>query len=607
MAKLTQLDKLDKIRTAQEWDVTMLDSEYVTSTTPMKWCCNSCNGDFVRTYERMQLAKFKGCAECASKSHQHTTKQMLSHGINHVREFVSEHGCTLLSTEYHNQNEVLRIKCGCGTTFTRTFQLFKKNKHKSCGECANKIPWTTESVAAYATSVNSALIGEYIPGGTKNRFMCASGCGTTVKATLRDFINSTHLCKCCSSLARGQKHKNKISIAAVKQYVDNTDCKLISTSIKSITKPLTFECKCGTKYEQSFVVFRSRTVNQCSNCADGITPEQKALLIESNLKQMHIEDKKTLSQIASELNVSNQTVSNRFAEYDIPIVQWVGPSAGEKEVLDFVISLVGEHTVISNDRTIIPPYELDIYIPDYNVAIEYCGLYWHSEAKKSKTTYHKHKFTACDKLGIRLLTIYEDEWNDKKDIVQSTISHILHQHKQKTYARKLKVCVVDRNTKKSFLRQYHIQGDGRGSVWYGLRDSNDELKAVVGFIRYGNDWMLNRFCTDGSVIGGFSKLLSHFKSNVDWDNIYTFADNRWSVGHLYANNGFELDKVLLPDYQYVKNGIRSHKFGFRHNKLKTKLPNYDSSLSETENCSNANYYKIWDCGKYRFVLNNKLK
>ncbi len=83
-----------------------------------------------------------------------------------------------------------------------------------------------------------------------------------------------------------------------------------------------------------------------------------------------------------------------------------GTSLKEKEIIDFIKI---NHNVKINNRRIIPPKELDIFIPDLNLAIEYNGIYWHSNNDENSKFRHQDKSLACIKKGIRLLHIYEDE------------------------------------------------------------------------------------------------------------------------------------------------------------------------------------------------------
>ena len=92
-------------------------------------------------------------------------------------------------------------------------------------------------------------------------------------------------------------------------------------------------------------------------------------------------------------------------------------SADEKELLDYIKSIYSG-IVLENNRDIIPPHELDIYLPDAKIAIEYDGLYWHSMKKKN---YHITKTLKCEELGIILIHITSEDWRDKKDYVKGIL------------------------------------------------------------------------------------------------------------------------------------------------------------------------------------------
>lgn len=67
-----------------------------------------------------------------------------------------------------------------------------------------------------------------------------------------------------------------------------------------------------------------------------------------------------------------------------------------------------------NTRKIISPKELDIYIPDLKLAIEYNGTYWHAEERQNNIYIHREKSISCHNLNIRLIHIFEFEDIDEQ-------------------------------------------------------------------------------------------------------------------------------------------------------------------------------------------------
>lgn len=84
-------------------------------------------------------------------------------------------------------------------------------------------------------------------------------------------------------------------------------------------------------------------------------------------------------------------------------------SKGENFLKKFILKNICAD-IITNDRKLIYPYELDIYIPKYNIAIEYNGTYWHNIINLNNNKhYHLNKSIKCRQKGIRLIHIYEFE------------------------------------------------------------------------------------------------------------------------------------------------------------------------------------------------------
>lgn len=292
-------------------------------------------------------------------------------------------------------------------------------------------------------------------------------------------------------------------------------------------------------------------------------------------------------------------------------------SKGETELHEYIKSICGD--VIFNDRLLISPMELDIVIPYKRIALEYCGLYWHGEQKGKDKNYHLNKLNGCLKKGYRLITIFEDEWNTKNELVKGKLKHLLGEDiTERIYARKTKIGEISSTEAKIFCEKYHIQGYTSCSIklgaYYGI-----ELVAVMTFSKpsiskgrkdqKGNDWELSRFCTSKRVIGAAGKLFEFFKKHYQWDNIYSFADRRWSDGNLYRKIGFNEVDPSQPNYWYfdTKQPYKKyHRFNFRKDALKDKLEVFDASKTEYENMLVNGYDRIWDCGNFKFELKNRI-
>ena len=290
----------------------------------------------------------------------------------------------------------------------------------------------------------------------------------------------------------------------------------------------------------------------------------------------------------------------------------VGVSQQEKQLRNLVREYVGEEEkIVYNDRTLLGRKELDIYLPERNMAIEYNGLYWHTEEQGKGRSYHKEKWEKCRDKGVQLITIWEDDWRDRQDIVKSMLAHKLGvSGDSRVFARKTVVRAVDSTVARYFCNLHHIQGACGGTYYLGLytKDSN-ELVAVSVWRKHKKDMYLDRYCTSKVVVGGFSKLLTHAKAlftQDGFDRIVTFADREVSDGNLYECTGFVVDSYLKPDYRYIFNGKRYHKFGFRSKRFKNDPELlYQAGLTEGQLAELNGLCRIWDCGKIKYVLTLK--
>lgn len=256
---------------------------------------------------------------------------------------------------------------------------------------------------------------------------------------------------------------------------------------------------------------------------------------------------------------------------------------------------------IRGDRTVLNGKELDIYCPEEGVAVEYCGLYWHSEKYKERL-YHYNKWNRCKELGIHLITMYEDEAGPK---AENAILAILGKKNRGLPARKLFIQEEDVSV---FLESHHLQGACRSKVSYSLRDNN----GIVACMTFGTPsrksthaWELHRFCTDGKTHpGAASKLFSHFVKTHAPDTVVSMSDRRWFTGWMYEKLGFSWDGEVRPDYYYIEpNGrIRHRKSAFKKKAIQKKLPHvWDTDKTEKDMMEDAGYLRIYDCGKDRWV------
>lgn len=277
-------------------------------------------------------------------------------------------------------------------------------------------------------------------------------------------------------------------------------------------------------------------------------------------------------------------------------------SAGEKSVAEWIKKL--GFNMLCNDRTVIKPKELDIYLPEKKLAIEFNGLYWHRNDKNL----HKTKLDICKMNGITLIQIFEDEWYFNENIVKSIIKAKLGviESTKKIDARKCIFSVVDSESARLFLEKNHLQGFINGKH-FGLYH-NDKLVSLftVGKCRYYDGIELLRYATemDHVVVGGFSKLLVNVKAYMSIESMYTYADMRYSDGAVYEKFGKFVKETAAGYFWFHGSNVkRISRYQTQKHKLKNLLGDkFDSALSEDENMTNAGYMKIYDAGHRLYLI-----
>ena len=312
----------------------------------------------------------------------------------------------------------------------------------------------------------------------------------------------------------------------------------------------------------------------------------------------------TLSYCMEQNSIELLTYKNTLyiRNTDIPVLKTalesikdVKFSVGEKELFDFIKNL--GYTAMANDRTILDGKELDIYVPEKKVAVEFDGLRWHSIQFKSNSHYHLEKTEVCERKGIRLIHIFEDEWITKRPIVESIVRSALGLYNERIYARECTVQEVDMETFRSFCEQNHIQGSCPSSIRLGLFYKGT-LVQTAGFSKSRfhkeYEWELVRMCTklDTQVIGGFSRLMSHFGKDC-----ISYVDRRLFNGKGYESSGFHVIGQNPPSFYYTKGLSRFYRMNFTKKEIARKFPDrYEESLTEEQNMAKLGFYRIYDCG-----------
>ena len=253
-------------------------------------------------------------------------------------------------------------------------------------------------------------------------------------------------------------------------------------------------------------------------------------------------------------------------------------------------------------------YEIDIFLPDYNLGIEFCGLYWHSDVYRDKT-YHQEKYLYFKEKGIQLIQIFENEWLNKQKIVKSVISSKLGICKR-IAGRSCIIKEVSNREAVLFFEANHLQGKINSKYNIGLF-YNNELIHITSFSKYrykqedAYEIIRSASILNTIIIGGFAKVLNYFIKNYSPNKIISFVDLRYFSGSSYYKVQFNLDSTTKPNYFYYKDKDKSYtlhsRIKFQKHKLITKLSNFNAELSEYQNMTNNGYFRIFDAGNLKML------
>lgn len=595
---------------------------FVNMTTKVDIICPE-HGVFSLT-PKSHINKKIGCPKC-KKEYKKNYKNFLNKSN---KKYNNTYTFPYIENEYENSHSKITIKCElCGHIFKKIACDFITSKNGGCN-CRN----TPNSYISYdelKEYSNNYTIETFdkLKHKTKDKInVTCNTCNSKIITTPKSIIENKQICKKCNAKKSGRiipldVVKTKMNVSFPKISVDYSD--YINTNV-----PLKCTCNiCGNVFNRSINAFFNRKSKNspCPKCSKEETAKEMTKTTEEFVSDVASVYGKDKYEIIGEYEKSNKPIKIKCKDcgriFEIEANSFLSghscpyhncnSSILEKEVLSFVKKICGEKVIVEhNNRTILNGSELDIYVPSKKLAIEFNGLFWHNENNKPNN-YHLKKTEECNKNGIRLIHIFEDEWKYKKNIMKSMIENIIGKTKKRIFARKCDIRLCNSSESKKFLDENHIQGWCPSTIKLGLF-YKDELVSMMTFGKsrhfIGNgkfEYELLRFCNkiNTTVIGGASKLFKFFIKEYKPNNVISYADRRWSIGNLYYNLGFTFSHNSKPNYFYIIKDKRKNRFNFRKSILIKKY-NCDENVSEREFCKQKKWYRIYDCGCMCFMWNN---
>lgn len=290
------------------------------------------------------------------------------------------------------------------------------------------------------------------------------------------------------------------------------------------------------------------------------------------LYNKHIILKYTQSKIAQILNVDVSIINRYLKEANVDVCYYKQSSQAERDLVDWFNEL-NICTIKTNDRTLLYPNEIDVLLPEKNLAIEYNGLFWHSEQVGKDISYHSSKTNKCAYQNIDLIHIFENEWISKQNIIKSFIERRLD----------IAVNVIDfiyekiqdRDIVNSFYENNSLKCSNFNNNFIGLYNTH-ELVCIIEFQQFSNTTsVVNIVFKNGYTIKQVDNVLSLIFS--DMTNIVVVEDRRYPMFSFLSTVKDMYNTTTFPSRHYI-------------DKKSTSIVDY-----ETE-------YWIWDCGKTIYTL-----
>lgn len=314
------------------------------------------------------------------------------------------------------------------------------------------------------------------------------------------------------------------------------------------------------------------------------------------------EKKPTVRELMSFFNVSDVSIGNKAEQFHLKDLINFSPSRSKYEdELVYLLNQWGIKRVEINNTSILDGKEIDIYLPDYKIGIEFNGDYWHSDIfltdHNGRTTSHQEKSLKALEKGVFLFHIFEREWNNSEcqTKIIDRLKTILLLNTIKVPARKCDIVSLSKKEKKEFLDRNHIQGNDHCSVQIGLKYQG-ELVSCMTFIPSKNKkytWELSRFCNKKGYIvqGSASKIFKYFLSSINLgDTIVSYNDITKTSGKIYEILGFQCISINQPNYVWIN---------FNTKDIRSRYQEQDSG--EVERMHNQNYHRVCDCGTKTWV------
>lgn len=488
---------------------------------------------------------------------------MRKYTYKEVKEAFEAEKYKLLSTDYKNCRTKLTYECPNGHIYSMTFDGWLKGRR--CYFCRANIKLSTKYVKETLEAEGYTLLSEYENSRTKFKYRCPNGHIGYMKW---DHWRDGHRCPVCAGNVKVDKSIIEKEFYRESYYVLSVFSNKGRTRVKY---------KCPNGHIHDMYYYNWRNGYRCPSCAGNVKKSYEYIKkeIESEgyqlLSKKYINNKSKLSLICP----NNHVYKVSWYEWKklgsrCPRCSRTGESVQEDKLYRFISKYF---KFKRRDRKLLLDKELDFVNDELKLAIEYCGLYWHSTKFKKYVNYHLDKLERCLDRGYKLITIFEDEWVFKPKVVMYKLKTVFNNIRNFEFDN-CYISEVEYSYARRFFDCYSFKDINKSSVTFGIF-INDLLVCAVNFI-YNGTWIINdiAFLSNYHNIEGIYVILDYFKIKYAVSKLMLYIDRRWDIYDFYSY-GFELDRIIEPKCWGIE----------KQRRLNSKVTKYG----------------IWDCG-YKLLI-----
>lgn len=505
------------------------------------------------------------------------------------------------------KEELTQIKLNSISGIQSTYKSEMANHnyiHNICENCGNRFELTHSQILQLRNNKNKVIF-------------CSKQCAGSFSAKKRHQNETIETKKIINKKISETLKKREINLSDIEKQKrteqlnsywkeltpeQRSKRNIVNSAKSKITKKEKYGNENYNNIEQAKITYKNRysllpTASQSHLTIETLKIIRNKDLFKEFILNIPLEER-CIYTISEKLGISRSRCSvllNTYKLYD-EISIHRNLSKPQIELQEYIKSIY--NGIISvNNRSIISPYELDIYIPDKNLAIEYNGTYWHTSNNIDKKAHH-NKSKLCEENGIRLIHIFEYEWeNDRqRPVLENIIKSALGITKT-VYARKMKIIEKPSSEMREFFDKNNIQGFRGGKTAICLADEKGEVymsyimgKAFFGKGKY--EWEVIRGATKlgYTVVGGASKIWKYFIETYKPNSCVYYVDYNYFNGKSLEN---------LPNMEYITTQFSFKNYWVDEGVVKNREPKRHKEIMQLE--KQGKVFPIYNAGTKVYV------